>query len=279
MSNTAFVNSEASRRSGERIRFSFGRNWRSFLKEINPQRMEMALRSLREITGKDDLSGERFIDVGSGSGVFSLCALRLGALAVTSIDIDPHSIACTRTLYARSGRPSHWRILRGSALNRDFINQVGQGSIVYSWGVLHHTGAMWEAIENAMRLVAPAGVLCLALYNYPNNPARHMQLKRFYNRLPEPLQPALAAAYAAARLRTVTFSQHRNPFTYVRDYPKHSRGMSFWRDVVDWLGGLPCEFASEDEVQQFAARHGFRLEHVVVGTPGANNEYRLRRVD
>ena len=274
-----FVNQEAASLSAERIDFSFGANWQKYLRGLNSRRVADARASLHHLTGLTTFEGRRFIDVGCGSGVFSLCAHRLGAASIVSIDVDPNSVHCVRLLHKRSGGPAHWQIRHGSVLDQDFLRYVQPADIVYSWGVLHHTGAMWQAIEQAMSLVLPGGMLCLALYNYPRNPQRHMQLKRLYNRLPRPARPALAAAYAAARLRTVTFEQHRNPLTYVRTYAAQSRGMSFWRDVEDWLGGLPCEFAAQDEIAAFAQSRGFLLEHTVLATPGANNEYRLRRVN
>jgi 2-polyprenyl-6-hydroxyphenyl methylase/3-demethylubiquinone-9 3-methyltransferase len=211
--------------------------------------------------------------------LFSLAALRLGAEEVRSIDIDPHSVACATMLRARvAPEPRRWRISRGSALDEAAMRALGQASVVYSWGVLHHTGDLWRAVANTMGLVEPGGVLCLALYNHPEHEATHMKLKRLYNRLPRPARPVLAGAYAAARLRTVVVEQKRNPVEYIRNYGAESRGMSFWRDVEDWLGGLPCEFASAEDVASFARPRGFEMEDVVVAPPGANNEYRLRRV-
>jgi 2-polyprenyl-6-hydroxyphenyl methylase/3-demethylubiquinone-9 3-methyltransferase len=274
-----FVNQEAERLTGEEVRFSFGENWRKFLGHVTPQQVAQAQTSVQRLTGLTSLEGESFIDVGCGSGLFSLGALRLGAATVTSVDIDPNSIACA-TLLRRSEAPGagRWNIVQASALDPDAMRQLGQASIVYSWGVLHHTGDLWRAVENTMQLVAPGGQLCLALYNHPRNEEMHMKLKRLYNRLPRPARPALAGAYAAARLRTVVMEQKRNPITYIRRYGDESRGMSFWRDVEDWLGGLPCEFASEQDVEQFATPRGFAMEDLVVTPPGANNEYRLRRV-
>jgi 2-polyprenyl-6-hydroxyphenyl methylase/3-demethylubiquinone-9 3-methyltransferase len=204
--------------------------------------------------------------------------MQLGAAAVTSVDIDPNSIACAGMLRSRVAERERWSIVHASALDREAMQRLGQASVVYSWGVLHHTGDLWRAVQNTMALVAPGGMFCLALYNHPENEEMHMKLKRLYNRLPRPARPVLASAYAAARLRTVVVEQKRNPIKYIRRYGEESRGMSFWRDVEDWLGGLPCEFASAEDVDRFARAHGFEVESELVAPAGANNEYRLRRV-
>lgn len=273
----AYVNREAERLAGESVGFSFGENWRKYLQKATKQQLAQAVDSLRGIAGLDDFNGKRFIDVGCGSGLFSLAALHLGAQIVSSVDVDPNSVACANALRDRWQGTSSWDVRRGSVLDVRFVESLGQADIVYSWGVLHHTGQMWRAIANALKLVAPGGCLCLALYNHPNNEATHMRLKRLYNRLPRPARPLLETAYAAARLKTVVLEQHNNPVSYIRKYGDQSRGMTFWRDVEDWLGGLPCEFASADEIREFAGPRGFALEHVFVAPPGANNEYRLRR--
>jgi len=277
--NQAFVNREAERLTGEEVRFSFGENWRKYLSSLTVEQIAQAQHSVQRLTGRTFLDGESFIDVGCGSGLFSLGAHKLNADSIISVDIDPNSIGCATMLRSRvSSGADRWKIVQASALDDTAMQALGQASVVYSWGVLHHTGDLWRAVQNTMGLVQPGGMLCLALYNHPQNEAMHMKLKRLYNRLPRPARPVLASAYAAARLRTVVMEQKRNPIQYVRHYGEESRGMSFWRDVEDWLGGLPCEFASADDVEIFAKPRGFIVEDVLVGPAGANNEYRLRRV-
>jgi SAM-dependent methyltransferase len=271
-----FVNLEAERASGERIGFSFGRNWLKLLERLDDETIELAEESLRRSFGGASLEREAFLDLGSGSGLFSLCALRLGAGTVVSVDVDPNSIACAEMLRGRHPGRESWTILSGSVLDDPFIRSLSPASRVYSWGVLHHTGAMWRAVERALTLVAPGGLFALALYNPPRRPGVHMALKRTYNRLPRPARPVLAAAYAAGVLGYKAAFQRTNPVRYVRGYGRHSRGMTFWRDVEDWLGGLPWEFATRDEVVAFAEGHGFDVVHVVEEGAGGNNTYLLR---
>lgn len=80
-------------------RFKFGANWKGFLAVLNEERIVLAEQSLRNMLDMD-LKGTRFLDVGSGSGLFSLAARRLGA-TVHSFDYDPQSVACTEELRHR----------------------------------------------------------------------------------------------------------------------------------------------------------------------------------
>src|SRR5687768_16367034 len=146
-------------------RFAFGANWSRFLEVISEARIGRAVESLKEMLRTDSLEGHRFLDAGSGSGLFSLAARRLGA-TVHSFDFDPQSVACARELKRRffRGDPA-WTIEQGSVLDATFVSSLGQFDLVYSWGVLHHTGAMWTALEHAAIPVAPGGKLFIAIYN------------------------------------------------------------------------------------------------------------------
>ncbi len=78
-------------------RFEFGANWNRFLAVLNDERIAQAEESLKRMLEVDNLQGKSFLDIGSGSGLFSLAARRLGA-RVYSFDYDPKSVACTREL-------------------------------------------------------------------------------------------------------------------------------------------------------------------------------------
>jgi SAM-dependent methyltransferase len=272
-----FHNVEAELTSGELITFSFGRNWQKYLRRLDYTRVAQARQSLIESLRSSDLSGLTFIDAGCGSGVFSLCALALGATHVTSIDIDPGSIECALRLRERDTGRGTWEIRKGSLLDSEFVSEIEPADIVYSWGVLHHTGAMWDAIANTMRLVRPGGMLCLALYREPGRVTAHMALKRCYNALPAAFRPVLCGLYYSALAARQSWTARTTPWAYVSEYGRHSRGMSLWRDVEDWLGGLPCEFATPAGVRAFAAERGFEVRNIMIAPPGANNEYLLAR--
>src|SRR6266581_9697805 len=148
------------------LRFEFGENWKSFLRVLNDERIAVAEDSLRQMLEVESLAGKSFLDVGSGSGLFSLAAMRLGARRVHSFDFDSQSVACTRELKCRYFPDvGHWMIEQGNVLDSAYLARLGQFDVVYSWGVLHHTGNLWQALENVAPLCADGGTIALAIYN------------------------------------------------------------------------------------------------------------------
>ena len=149
----------------QRERFQFGRNWRRFLTVLDEDRIARAERSLTDMLEMEGLEGKRFLDIGCGSGLFSLAARRLGA-TVYSFDYDPQSVACALDLKLRYFPVDpDWVVAEGSVLNHRHLTTLGKFDIVYAWGVLHHTGDMAAALKNVCDLVAPKGKLFLAIYN------------------------------------------------------------------------------------------------------------------
>jgi 2-polyprenyl-6-hydroxyphenyl methylase/3-demethylubiquinone-9 3-methyltransferase len=248
---------EAEVRQGKR--FTFGRNWSSFLKTVDEARIQIATESLRVLLNADDLTGRRFLDVGCGSGLFSLAARRLGA-QVHSFDFDAASVACAMELRRRyDPRPENWTIEQGSILNLEFTRGLGAFDAVYAWGVLHHTGHMWEAVKIAAGLVRPQGKFVVALYNDQGLRSRGwLRVKQAYCAGSVGRWAVTAAFFPWFFLRTlgVCVVRGRNEF---RHYWRH-RGMSLTHDWVDWLGGLPFEVAAFEEVVDFVQKLGFELE-------------------
>lgn len=237
--------------------FKFGANWRSFLMDLDEGRLRIAAESLLEFLDAADLQGKTFVDVGCGSGLFSYAAFYLGAERIVSFDVDPECVLCCQDLHKRAGSPECWTIMSGSALDREFLQDLGVFDVVYAWGVLHHTGRMWEAIDNCAGLVGPGGWYYLALYNKILTRTGDVasihpfwtRVKLFYNAHPLIaagfIEPAAMAAYlcvVAARLE--------NPFRHIKEYRSH-RGMSWLTDARDWLGGYPYEYATVEEVFKF----------------------------
>jgi 2-polyprenyl-3-methyl-5-hydroxy-6-metoxy-1,4-benzoquinol methylase len=263
-------------------RFAFGENWRRFLARLTPARIAQAERSLAEMLACDSLAGKSFLDVGSGSGLFSLAARRLGA-RVRSFDFDPQSVACTRALQEKYfPGDANWTIDEGSVLDRDYITALGTFDVVYSWGVLHHTGQMWRAMEHAALLVAPGGQLFIAIYNHqPLWTPLNTALKRTYVAAPAPLRWLIAAGsitFHAAGGLVKDLVRLRDPTARYRNYDR-LRGMSWWHDQLDWVGGYPFETATPEAVVDFYLARGFEVERLLPCRRGSSgcNQFVLQR--
>ncbi|HEX8422254.1 MAG TPA: class I SAM-dependent methyltransferase [Pyrinomonadaceae bacterium] len=261
-------------------RFEFGKNWSRFLSVLAEESIAEAENSLRKMLEVEDLRGKSFLDIGSGSGLFSLAARRLGA-RVHSLDYDPHSVACTAELRRRYfPNDAEWRVEEGSALDADYISSLGLFDVVYSWGVLHHTGQMWKALENAQLPVAAGGKLFIAIYNDTGSQAaRWKWIKRTYNELPRVLRTPFAIAVSAPEeaKRALRAVLTLKPGEYVRSwtqYGKGGRGMNHWYDIIDWVGGHPYEVATPEEIFEFYKARGFALTRLKCGGVGLGcNEF------
>lgn len=241
-------------------RFGFGENWARFLRGLREDQIVLAQQSLQRMLETESLAGKSFLDIGSGSGLFSLAARRLGA-RVHSLDYDPNSVACGQELRRRyfSG-DTDWTIERGSVLDSAYLNALGQFDVVYSWGVLHHTGQMWQALQNVVPLVVPKGRLYIAIYNDQGRASKvWTSIKRLYNATPVALRPVVAAA-CAVRLRGPTLLRNMLSLQPPRSWlGSTERGMKIWTDIVDWVGGYPFEVAKPEEIFSFFRARGFAL--------------------
>jgi SAM-dependent methyltransferase len=240
--------------TGTVLRFGFGRNWERFVrKHFSEERVELSRRALLDFLEMTDLSGKVFLDVGCGSGLHSLAALRSGATHVVSFDRDPDAVRTARKLRDTCPERERWTAISGSVLDEDFLRTIAPADIVYSWGVLHHTGEMWQALINSARLVKPSGLFYVALYQdrpYFERPmAFWIDVKLRYNN---------TGWFGKRRLELWYFWEfylQRKMSTLpafikrVRAY--RARGMEMYTDAVDWLGGWPFEVATATQVTQF----------------------------
>ena len=252
-------------------RFGFGKNWKQFLGSMNEERRAEARQSLSEWLKMKDLTDKSFLDIGSGSGLFSLAARDLGA-TVDSFDYDKDCVECTQLLKKKySPDDKSWKVESGDVLDRNYLSKYEQHDIEYSWGVLHHTGNMYGALENAGNLVKNGGLLFIAIYNDQGGFSTFWKVeKRIYNILPTPFKYLISFVFFIVLWteRSIIDLIKLRPFKSYIAYKK-KRGMSPWYDAVDWVGGYPFEVAKPEEILDFFRERGFEL--IKMGTNGGSN--------
>jgi 2-polyprenyl-3-methyl-5-hydroxy-6-metoxy-1,4-benzoquinol methylase len=260
-------------------RFGFGANWTRFLALLDDRRIARAEDSLREMLERQDLRGTTFLDVGSGSGLISLAARRLGAI-VTSFDFDPQSVACTAELRRRYFPDDpQWTVREASVLDEAFMRSLGTFDVVYAWGVLHHTGAMWRAIDQAQGAVGVGGRFFIALYNDQGlRSVAWKWLKRAYcsGTAGRISATALCVPWFVLRQALSDLARGRSPLAHYRNYWAN-RGMSVVRDWVDWLGGYPFEVSTPTATFDFLRARGFRLDRLLTTQGDGPNEFVFTR--
>ena len=259
--------------------FSFGKNWKDFLENLDEERINQAKKSLVNFLGsKANIENKTFVDIGCGSGLFSLAAYLLGASKVVSTDIDDSSIWCTNFLKNKYKKPKNWQIIKGSALDKKFINSLGKFDIVYSWGVLHHTGNMYQAIINVSKIVKPSKIFYLAIYNkstsfWQGGSSKFwLKIKKLYNSSTKCQKSLILKIYMTYQITSLILISRTNPISFIQNYKK-KRGMSWKHDLIDWLGGYPYEFALPDEIINFLSNKGMSCKKLIFRNGTGCNEY------
>jgi 2-polyprenyl-6-hydroxyphenyl methylase/3-demethylubiquinone-9 3-methyltransferase len=262
--------------SDDKSRFEFGTNWANFVdKHFSQERVDISSHHLLDFIGRESLEGLSVLDIGCGSGLHSLAAWQAKARSIHSFDYDPKSVETTRTLHKLAKSPVAWKITQGSVLDETFMNSLDQADLVYSWGVLHHTGDVWNGLRQACGRVASGGLLYIAIYSADMQvdppPEYWLDIKKRY----------VAASLWRRRWMELAYLWHfrlnRKPW---RLLPlllqawryKKSRGMNYMTDVRDWLGGWPMEFCRDADVVSFVTGE-FSLKLEKMKTGEANTEF------
>lgn len=270
--------------------FEFGKNWSGFLKTLDDRRIADARLSMQKLLHVTNLQNRRFLDAGSGSGLFSLAAVRLGA-DVTSFDVDVDSVECTRRLKELfSDNQTNWQVVQGSLIDSEFLKTLGDFDVIYCWGVAHHTGNMWKSIESLLPLVRGGGIIVLAIYNDQLYVSRiWLGVKRIYQLLPAFIRPFyVACVWLTTFMKRlgvtllaccVRFLMLKNPLTPIVNWIREhqARGMHSWHDLVDWVGGWPFEVAKPETVFRFLRDRGFVLQELTTSSGHGCNEFVFMR--
>lgn len=244
----------------EKVTFSFGENWQNYLLQITKEDIDKSQKEIEDLLGSKNIKDKTVIDIGCGSGIHSLAFLRLKAASVLSFDYDEKSVEASKTLKQKYRDSANWEIIHASVLDKRFVDSLDRFDIVYSWGVLHHTGKMWEAIENCLNLVEPGGFFLIGIYGDVKNYARDLRLKQAYNSASDFGKKWMIYNRILKKMISMTL-KFKNPLQWNE---KRGRGMNAYNDLVDWLGGLPYEVAGEDEMVRFFADRNFTLKRLNV---------------
>lgn len=240
-------------------RFAFGANWSDYAQEVTEEHVQAAEASLTDLVGRPRNGVDTtFLDVGSGSGIHSVAAARLG-FTVTAFDYDIQSVETTRRLVRKFELETQVTVMQGSILDEDFLKSLGPFHLVYSWGVLHHTGNMWRAIDNTLGMACerPSARVVLALYRKTLLCPLWTAEKRWY------AEASPRGQAAARRIIGGAWSLSRQVKARIRrggnqdDHYLENRGMSRDHDLHDWLGGYPYESVDPYELVQHVLARGW----------------------
>jgi SAM-dependent methyltransferase len=251
------------------LRYGFGKNWDEFIRRrLSDEIVHESVEHMKSFMKIDSLAGKTFLDIGCGSGIHSLAAKRLGADRIISFDYDQDSVNTTQRVKEWSGETGDWTVMQGSVLDEEFMRGLPKSDIVYSWGVLHHTGSMWEAVRNARIPMKDDGEFYIALYSsdiyLDPTPEFWIKLKRAYNQASPLTRKLMELKYVYWILIRPEIEAGREPLGLMANYGK--RGMTAWTDAKDWMGGYPMEFSGFAETRDFCANPlGLDLANVLTG--------------
>jgi hypothetical protein len=247
--------------------FAFGKNWNDYSQTINNGMISEATQNLNRLLGNMDLTNVKVLDIGSGSGIHDVAFLRMGCESLVAFDFDLDSVKTTEKIIKQNYTGSNYQVYRDDILSLKYI-PIAKYGLVYSWGVLHHTGNLEEAIRNSCGLVDVGGYFAVAVYRKTRLCNFWRIEKRFYSQAPRWIQLLFEALYVSVfAIKFTMIDRRSNFFQYVSRY-EQSRGMKWIYDVRDWLGGYPYESISAQDLIDKFSELGFTLEIEFSSDPG-----------
>ena len=266
------------------LKFEFGKNWKNFSKKINNEKIKFAKNSLKRLLLLDDLKNKTFFDIGCGSGLMSLAATQMGA-KILAVDSDAKAVETTKlVLRAKSKKNSKWLVKYESILNENYLKTLNKFDVVYAWGVLHHTGKMWKAIDLASQKVKENGLFAISIYNDQGGASKRWKIvKKIYVLSPKIIRLILIFfffLFFEIRSFLIKTFRFQNYFTF-KDWKNKNqdRGMSYFTDLTDWIGGYPFEYAKPEEIFNFLKKRGFVLLNLKTCAGGHGcNEFLFKKL-
>lgn len=262
------------------MQFDFGQNWKEYSENVlDNTRLNQARIAFDELTHDISFEGKTFVDIGFGQGMSLIIATEKAEKTV-GCDINPK---CDQVLKANqkvfSKSTKEIPTVVGSILEPKVVeailakNNDEKYDIVHSWGVLHHTGDMMAAVKHATSLVKPNGYFILAIYNRHWSSLPWLFIKWAYCKSPKFIQKLFIGIFYPIIWLAKFLVTGKNPNI-------KERGMDFYYDVVDWVGGYPYEYASIDEMNIIMKNFGFKcLKSVSPPTPTGCNEFVYQKID
>lgn len=256
-------------------KFEFGANWKNFSDiSLSEEKYKEAKSSLKKLFQDISFQGKRFLDVGCGSGIFALAAAELGAVEAVGIDCDASSVSTSteninKLINSEAEISQSMSFHKKDILDESDIKSLGRFDIVYAWGSLHHTGDMYKALANCAKLVLPGGYLAIAIYNRHFTSPVWSIIKRAYVFSPKWVQKVWIGLFFPVIYCAKFFVTGKNPC-------RMNRGMNFYHDVVDWVGGYPYEYADDSEIVAFLSPNYSLVTLIPAEVPTGCNEYVFR---
>jgi SAM-dependent methyltransferase len=238
--------------------FAFGKNWELYSRQINSSHIESSKKDLIGLIQLESLQGMSVLDIGSGSGVHSLSMMLLGCKDLVALDYDPDSVSTTNRVLSGKSFKGDFQVIQADILKHIPGIDGRTFDLVYSWGVLHHTGDMMKGIDRSISYVKPGALIALALYR-KTLLCTFWRIEKFlYSKSPKILQSLFQKTYEFVFGLGIKIKTGQSLRAYKLSYFQ-KRGMDFSRDVHDWLGGYPYESIDPRYLIQYMEQRGFTL--------------------